>query len=56
MTDASDIGVGSVLVKEDEEGIDHPLSYYSNEVKQTPKTVLHCGKGNTGLDIGFTTL
>ena len=27
--DASDIGVGGVLVQEDGEGIDHSLSFYS---------------------------
>ncbi len=35
--DASDIGVGSVLVQENEEGIDHPLSYYCKKLNKHQK-------------------
>ena len=29
--DASDIGAGSVLLQEDENGIDHPVCYFSKK-------------------------
>ncbi len=32
-----DIGVGGVLVQEDEEGIDHPLSFYSKKLNKYQK-------------------
>ena len=29
--DASDVGAGSVLLQEDDNGVDHPVCYYSKE-------------------------
>ena len=35
--DASDIGAGSVLMQEDEEGVEHPVCYYSKKFSQCQK-------------------
>ncbi len=42
----SHIGVGGVLLQEDEEGTDHALSFYSKkkECKQKPEKVFYRGK------------
>ncbi len=53
---ASDIGVGGLLVQEDDEGIDHPLSFYFKKLNKYQKNVSYCAKRNPGLGSGFTAL
>ena len=31
MVDASDLGVGTVLVQEDHRGVEHPIAYFSQK-------------------------
>ena len=52
---ASDIGVGGVLVKEDEEGIDHPLKFYQRNWINIRKGIL-LWKKNTVFDFDITAL
>ena len=35
--DASDVGAGAVLLQEDENGVDHPLSYFSHKLNRHQK-------------------
>ncbi|KXJ29394.1 Retrovirus-related Pol polyprotein from transposon opus [Exaiptasia diaphana] len=37
MVDASDSGCGSVLLQEDDVGIEHPVSYYSKKFNTSQK-------------------
>ena len=37
MVDASDLGVGSVLLQEDEEGNEHPIAYFSKKLNECQK-------------------
>ena len=39
--DASDVGAGSVLLQEDDNGVDHPFSYYSKKFKNI-RELLYC--------------
>ena len=39
--DASDVGAGSVLLQEDDNGVDHPVCYFSKKVKQTSEKLLY---------------
>ena len=34
-TDASGVGIGAVLVQEDDQGVEHPISYYSQKLTPT---------------------
>ena len=34
VVDASDVGAGSVLLQEDDNGVDHPVCYYSKNVNK----------------------
>ena len=34
MTDACDVGIGSVLIQEDDLGIDHPVCYFSKKLNR----------------------
>ena len=36
-TDASDLGAGAVLLQEDDEGIEHPVSYYSKKFNSSQR-------------------
>ena len=36
-TDASDVGVGAVLIQEDDQGIEHPVSYYSRKFNNSQR-------------------
>ena len=38
--DASDVGAGSVLLQEDDNGVDHPVCYFSKKL-QTPKKLFY---------------
>ena len=38
--DASDVGIGAVLLQEDDNGIDHPVCYFS-KFKQTSEKLLY---------------
>ena len=37
MVDASDIGVGAVLVQEDHQGLEHPIAYFSQKFNKSQK-------------------
>lgn len=37
MVDASDIGIGSVLIQEDDDGIDHPVCFFSKKLTKYQK-------------------
>ena len=39
--DASDIGAGSVLLQEDENGVDHPVCYFSKKVQYEPNELFN---------------
>ena len=39
--DASDVGAGSVLLQEDDNGVDHPVCYYSKSLTNIREITLH---------------
>ena len=39
--DASSVGAGAVLLQEDEEGVDHPVCYFSCKIQQLSDKVLY---------------
>ena len=43
--DASDIGAGSVLLQEDENGVDHPVCYFSKRLMRAKWTIQPLKKG-----------
>ena len=60
--DASDTGAGSVLIQENGNGVDHPVSYFTKTFKQnikrfTPTMLLFplwfCGAGGSGWGRGM---
>ena len=42
--DASDVGAGRVLLQEDENGVDHPVCYFSLNLTNTRKYIQHLKK------------
>ncbi len=56
LTNASDIGVGSVLVREDEEGIDHPLNFYSKKLNKHQKRYSTVKKETLAFILALNTL
>ena len=37
VVDASDVGAGSVLLQEDDSGVDHPVCYYSKRFNKNQR-------------------
>lgn len=54
--DASALGAGAVLLQEDENGIGHPVSYFSQKFKKPPAKLQHHWEGGLGPPIGISAL
>ena len=54
--DSSDAGIGSVLVQEASDGLDHPVSYFFfKEILKISKELFSGRKGNIGLSFSLGT-
>ena len=52
-TDASDIGVGAVLIQEDSTGTDHPVAFFSRKLNQAQKRYSTIEKEALGLLLAY---
>ena len=50
--DASDVGIGAVLLQEDNNGIDHPVCYFSKKINKHQKKLLYHRKRVSSFNSG----
>ena len=54
MIDASDVGVGAVLLQTDERGLQHPVFYYSKKLNKHQQRYSTIEKGRLRIGVGLT--
>jgi len=52
-TDASEVGVGAVLSQSDDEGLDHPLAYFSRKLLPKEQKFLTIEKECLAIKLGI---